>query len=242
MKKILIVKTGSMPFGVSSIYGDMENYFINAMGLPETYFETIEVFNGEELPDAARFAGVLVTGSNLMVTSWKMWMQKTSDWLKSTVDKNIPTLGVCFGHQLLGAALGGRIDNNPNGREIGTVTVKLADKAGNDELMGVFSQPEITVQVSHSQSVVELPENVEIMAYNRHDPHHVFKVKNKYAWGFQFHPEFTADIVRKLLDLRRKQIRDEGLDVDILINSCADAGAGGILLRRFAKLIAEQES
>ena len=68
-----------------------------------------------ELPADA--AGLIVTGSSSHLAERAPWMLSTEAVLREAVVKRIPTLGVCFGHQLLGEALGGTCIRNPRGRE-----------------------------------------------------------------------------------------------------------------------------
>ena len=84
---------------------------------------------GEALPDPRSVRAVVVTGSAAMVTSREPWSERTAAWLCETVEVKTPVLGICYGHQLLAHALGGRVEDNPQGRHIGTVDVTLTDAA-----------------------------------------------------------------------------------------------------------------
>ena len=64
-------------------------------------------------------------------------------------------LGICYGHQLLAHALGGRVDYNPLGRQIGTLDVTLHDAVEHDALFSGFPRT-LHVPVSHRQSVTVL--------------------------------------------------------------------------------------
>jgi GMP synthase (glutamine-hydrolysing) len=144
-------------------------------------------------------------------------------------------LGICYGHQLLAHALGGQVDHNPNGRNIGTVDVQLTDGAERDRLFSGFPQV-LHVAVSHRQAVTALPPNARLLASTARDPHHAFAVADC-AWGVQFHPEFDADIVRGYIHERRAQMTDEGMDADSIWEKAKDTLHGTLLLRRFAHLL-----
>src|SRR5690606_25413737 len=71
-------------------------------------------------PGLGEVAGVVVTGSPARIADQSPWMRRAQDALVDLVERGVPVLGICFGHQLLGMALGGRSGPNPRGREIGT--------------------------------------------------------------------------------------------------------------------------
>jgi GMP synthase (glutamine-hydrolysing) len=154
------------------------------------------------------------------------------------VERRIPVLGICYGHQLLAYALGGTVENNPNGREYGTAQLKLTPEAKDDPLFHGLPNP-LKVQESHTQSVRILPPGAALLAGNEKDPCQAF-VMNENAWGVQFHPEFDAEIVRAYIRVNREALAKEGQNPDKLIKNCSDNEFGGELLRRFAKLVAEK--
>ena len=104
------------------------------------------------LPDPESLAGVIVTGSSSSVTSREPWILAAERWLRGAVERSTPVLGICFGHQLLGSALGGSVAANPRGREIGTVRLDLV--AADPLLAG--SHPPLHANTTHVDSVVTL--------------------------------------------------------------------------------------
>jgi len=236
-QKILIIKTGCMPKEIVDLHGDMEDFFIRGMGLPKDLFIISKVFDGVDLPDLKEISGILITGSMTMVTDDHEWIKKTSVKLQDAIKRDIPVLGICFGHQLMAHALGGTVSYNPNGREVGTVKIILDEKAENDELFKIFQGSKIIVQASHSQSAVKLPKEAEPLAFNSHEVHHAFKVKNKKAWGLQFHPELNAATIKLIIKFNQKQIKNEGLDPEKLSKGCIETQYGERLLKRFAQII-----
>jgi GMP synthase (glutamine-hydrolysing) len=146
----------------------------------------------------------------------------------------VPILGVCYGHQLLAYAFGGSVGYNPRGRHAGTARVHTTAAAASDALFEPLPR-ELVVQVSHSQSVLELPQGALLLAHTALDPHHAFRIGAR-TWGVQFHPEFDAEVSRRYIALRRERILSEGLDPDALIAAVQPSDHGAQLLRRFAEL------
>ena len=174
------------------------------------------------------------TGSASMVSEREPWSEQTAAWLRSAVAAEVPVLGVCYGHQLLAHALGGRVDYNPNGREIGTVEMTLEPAATGDPLFrGLGGR--MHGQATHLQSVLEPPPGAEVLARTALDPYHAFRVGES-AWGVQFHPEFSLAAVGAYIDARREAIRGEGGDPDAIVRGLRPAPAARRVLRRFARL------
>jgi GMP synthase (glutamine-hydrolysing) len=236
---VLIVKTGTTVPDVARRRRDFESWISASMGLQDAQVQTSRVYEGDALPDRRAVSAVVVTGSSAMVTDRDAWSERTAEWLADAVGAGVAVLGICYGHQLLAHALGGRVENNPHGRHIGTVDVRLTDAAHADPLFMGFD-PVLHVPVSHRQSVTELPAGARLLATAERDPLHAFAVGER-AWGVQFHPEFDADIVRGYIDARREQLVVEGLDADALWQCARDTRHGRELLERFARLVRAEE-
>ena len=235
MKPILIIKTGSTFPEISKDRGDFEDWIIAGMRLEQNKFFIIDVSQGEPLPDYNDISGIVITSSHDMVTDHHDWNERTAHWLPEAVEKKIPLLGICYGHQLLAYALGGEVANNPNGLEFGTVDVKLTDAAKQDRLFSLLPNS-IYFQATHTQSVIKLPDNAKLLASTSLDPNHAFIIGDC-AWGIQSHPEFDADIVKRYIEILKDHLRSKKLNPDKLIESTFDTPFGGKFLQRFAEIV-----
>jgi GMP synthase (glutamine-hydrolysing) len=130
---------------------------------------------------------------------------------------------------MLGEALGGKVAENPNGREIGTVAVTR--HTDNPLLEPV--QP-FTANATHLDSVVDLPAGAEVFASTALEPNALVRFTQT-AWGVQFHPEMDADIVREYVLARRDTIEEEGTSVEALLGGLGDALAGRRVLQNFVR-------
>jgi GMP synthase (glutamine-hydrolysing) len=144
-------------------------------------------------------------------------------------------LGVCYGHQLLAWAFGGEVGFHPGGREIGTVDVELTQAAASDVLFAEMPT-QFSVQASHLQSVLSLPNEAVLLARNSFDAHHVFRLGSS-TWGVQFHPEFSAHVMSTYIRERSADIVREGLNVEELLARVDATPVSASLLRRFATLL-----
>jgi GMP synthase (glutamine-hydrolysing) len=235
---LLVIKTGAALPVLVERRRDFDTWIATGCGLAAADVQVVSVFENEPLPDVHSVQGVVVTGSSAMVTDRAAWSERTAVWLREAVRSELPTLGICYGHQLLAHALGGEVDYNPRGRNIGTIDVELRSDARADRLFAVF-QRSLHVAVSHRQCVMKLPPGSTWLASSTVDPHHAFRI-GSCAWGVQFHPEFDAGITRSYIEAKRADLAGEGVDVDALLDNMLESADGTILLRRFAEVVRRQ--
>jgi GMP synthase (glutamine-hydrolysing) len=235
-RPFLIVKTGSALPGVRAAYGDFEQWIARGMGLGDAEVRVARVCDGEALPEPESVSGVAVTGSSSFVSQPEPWALRAADWLPTALDAGTPVLGICYGHQLLARALGGRVGPNPAGRQIGTVRVDLRPAVRvADPLLGHLPETAL-VQASHVESVLELPPGATLLGRSAADPNHAFAY-GACAWGLQFHPDFDARVIRGYIEERAEILVDEGLDPERLLRSARETPHGPLVLRRFREIV-----
>jgi GMP synthase (glutamine-hydrolysing) len=235
MTFLLVIKTGAALPELVERRKDFDTWIATGTGVPAADVQVVSVYQDEPLPDVRSVKGVVVSGSPAMVTDRAPWSERTAAWLRDAVRREVPTLGICYGHQLLAHALGGEVGYNPRGRNIGNIDVELERDARGDRLFGVFEGP-LQVAVSHRQCVLRLPPGSTLLASTTLDPHHAFRA-GTCAWGVQFHPEFDAGITRGYIEAKRAELAAEGYDVNALLESTLESADGTILLRRFADVV-----
>lgn len=232
--KILIVQTGTAVPAVRRRFGDFAAWFRRGLGLAPRQAQVVRVDRGAQLPRPRDVAGAIITGSGAMVSDRLDWSEATAAWLRRAVDADVPLLGVCYGHQLLAHALGGRVGYNPHGREMGTVRIDRfpgIDDALLGEMPAMFH-----AQATHLQTVLRPPRDALVLARSALDECHAVRFAPR-AWGLQFHPEFDALHMRAYIRARDGALENEDFDVAAMLREVRATPQAKAILRRFAKLI-----
>jgi GMP synthase (glutamine-hydrolysing) len=90
--------------------------------------------------------------------------------------------------------------------------------------------------VSHSQTVINLPGKAMRLAMNPFEPNHAFRVGDC-AWGIQFHPEYTADIMRSYILNEKEDLMHEGIEIRPVLDSVKETPVVASILRRFNEFV-----
>ena len=112
--------------------------------------------------------------------------------IRTVVAARIPYLGICLGGQLLAAALGAKVVSN-RWKELGTLNVSLTEEGKTDPLFAGIPEEFSTFQWHHDS--FDIPEEGVLLATSPACPHQAFRVGDS-AWGLQFHPEVSEQIIR----------------------------------------------
>lgn len=227
---VLILQTGQ-PVASMRRHGGFPHWIRVAAGLSPDEAVVVDVAGGAPLPRRDGFGAAIITGSAAMVTDRADWSEATADWLREAVPAGLPVLGICYGHQLLAHALGGVVQDHPDGREMGTVEVSLLADAAHDPLFGGLPAT-FAAQATHVQTVSRVPHGATVLARSVHDACHAFRVGDA-AWGVQFHPEFSATHMRGYVRARRGALHAEGTCPETLVGQIRATPQARRVLRRF---------
>ena len=234
MSKIFIIKVGSAHRWIVEKHGDFEDWIIATMGCCDDEVAIVDVTKGSALPGYSDLAAVIIPGSHDCVTEQLDWSESVAAWIPGVIERGIPILGICYGHQLMAHALGGRVADNPNGLEIGTVNMQLTKEAIRDRLLSGLADS-MKIIASHRQTVMELPDNAKVLATSKMDSHMAVAMAEN-AWGVQFHPEFNAAVVTEYIEFFRDKLIAEGKASDKLIETSQDAPEAAGILKRFYEI------
>jgi GMP synthase (glutamine-hydrolysing) len=239
MKSLYILKLGSSyPHTVERL-GDFDHWLMQGLGAIEAPVVVLDVPSITDLPaslpTAEACAGVIISGSHAMVTERLPWSVALECWIPSMVLGQVPLLGVCYGHQLLAQSMGGEVHYHPQGREIGSVPIRLTAEAADDPLFRELPAA-FRVQATHAQSVHRLPPGAVLLAGNDYEPHHAFRL-GRSAWGLQFHPEYSPAIMCAYIEAQDARLRAAGQDIERLLREVEPTPVAAQLLLRFAGLV-----
>jgi GMP synthase (glutamine-hydrolysing) len=154
-----------------------------------------------EVPDTFGFDGCVVTGSRASVYWDEPWIDQVGEWVDAAIDRGLPCLGVCWGHQLLGDVLGGEVEGMDD-YEIGYRTV---EHDGQTPLMDGVDR-EFTVFTTHSDRVVAAPPDATVFAENDYGIH---GFRQDHIFAVQFHPEYDMATAQKVTKGKDDQLSDE---------------------------------
>jgi len=144
---------------------------------------------GADLPDPDAVDGLIVLGGVMGANDDDVapWLPRVRALLRDCAEARVPTLGVCLGHQLIAAALGGRVQPNPNGKQYGLTTIGYTTGATTDPLFGAAASPVRGVH-SNNDIVADLPGGAVVVA--RAPGGEVQAARfGPSVWGVQWHPE-----------------------------------------------------
>nr|WP_318381699.1 glutamine amidotransferase [uncultured Enterobacter sp.] len=230
-KTLLLIQAGTPPDDIRRAQGDLSDWFKTLLSPYEDRFNVVRVFEDEPLPAYDSNVVVVITGSWAMVTDKEAWSERTAGWIKEAVAFDVPVFGVCYGHQLMAHALGGDVDYHPRGLEFGCRNVVLNAAAIDDPLLDGFP-PQFPAHLTHMQTITRLPEGAVALASSDHDAHQIVRYSSN-AYSTQFHPEFTPEIARSMINLRAESLREAGKDPEQLLQAITTATEASAILTRF---------
>lgn len=157
-------------------------------------FRLLHAYRNEELPDPAEISALIVLGGAMGANDDDRFpfLSPLKQLIRSCLDHSTPYLGICLGGQLLAAAMGTQVVSC-RWEELGTLQVTLTHKGEADPLFHGIPSPFNTFQWHHDS--FDLPAGATLLASSPVCPHQAFRIGSN-AWGLQFHPEVTEQIIR----------------------------------------------
>ena len=228
MIRIAILETGRPPRALIDRFGDYPAMFRALLG---EGFEatTFDVQEGELPEDPAAFDGVIVTGSAAGAYDDLPWIAPLEAWLRAARGRT-RLVGICFGHQIMAQAFGGRVEKSERGWGVGLHRYAVC---GAEPWMQPPAEA-ISIPVSHQDQVTAIAPDARVVAACDFTPFGGLAYGAD-AISFQCHPEFAPPYAAALVEGRRGH-RIDAAHADAAttsLNAPDDRALMGEWIRRF---------
>lgn len=193
--KIGILQTGRSPENIRQQFGDYDTRFTCMLDGHGFKFATYPVLDGIFPTSVSDADGWLITGSRFGAYEKHEWIPPLEDFLRRSFTAAVPIVGICFGHQILAQALGGKVEKFKGGWSV-----------GRKSYLGLDGQ-ENHIIAWHQDQVVEVPAGAEVTGSSEFCQVAMLRYGDR-AMSLQSHPEFTPDFFTALLKSRRASLPD----------------------------------
>tara|TARA_B100001093_G_scaffold512700_1_gene583071 strand:+ start:277 stop:993 length:717 start_codon:yes stop_codon:yes gene_type:complete len=229
MKPVILMTGHTMP-ELAARRGDFDLWYAQLAGWSPDRFHVVDAVGGEPLPNPHNVDALIVSGSAHSVADYAAWSVASGQFMTEVVNAGIPTLGICYGHQLIGDCLGGRVGVNPAGREIG---ISVITQRGDDPIFDGLPTNFPVIQ-THVDAVLDAPGAAEIIASNDNTEIQAMAI-GKRTRTVQWHPEFDIDIIGHYITVRAEAIESEfgPGHASKLLKALQPVETGRVIMRNF---------
>ena len=190
--RIGILQTGLAPDALAADMGDYPDMFARLLAGHGFTFDTYRVVEMQFPPDVHAADGWLLTGSRHGAYEDHAFIPPLEDFIRAAYADAVPMVGVCFGHQIIAQALGGKVEKFKGGWAVGATDYD-------------FGGEKLTLNAWHKDQVTQLPPDAEVIASNEFCTNAAL-VYNDRAFTVQAHPEFRPEFVDGLMQTRGKGV------------------------------------
>ncbi|WP_116132232.1 type 1 glutamine amidotransferase [Tropicimonas sp. IMCC34043] len=183
-----ILQTGHVAAELQSEFGEYADMFQRLLSGRDFAFQTWNVVDGEFPPGPEAADGWIITGSRHGVYEDHPWIPPLEDLVRAIRDSGRPLVGICFGHQIIAQALGGKVVKFPGGWSVGRTDFTI-DGA------------HVALNAWHQDQVVVPPPGAETIGSSEFCEHAALAIGDSIL-TLQPHPEFDAGVIGGLIRVR----------------------------------------
>ena len=195
--KLAILETGVPPGDLATRFGDYPAMFSALLG--EGFeVEAFDVQRGR-FSELGAHEACVITGSPAGVYEPLPWIAQLMDFIRSAKDRKL--VGICFGHQAMAEALGGRVEKSDKGWGAGLHRYSVVTREPWMDEVATIAAP-----ASHHDQVVVQPPNTDVVLRSDFTPFAALSWTDRPAISFQFHPEFSPDFAKALIEQRYDRV------------------------------------
>lgn len=169
--------------------------------------------------------GYIITGSTDDAYADKPWINHLARWIRHCDQQRKPLIGICFGHQIIALALGGRVEKSAKGWGVG---VSRANRIMLDLPWMQPNKPLLDLLVFHQDQVIELPASMQVVASSEFCPNYML-AKDQHILTIQGHPEFSPEFEHGLLTYMQSVIGEAHYKA--AVNSLSTAPDSALVMR-----------
>lgn len=196
MKRIGLLLVGHIDAGSLHVGGDYPELYQELLGDKGIELTTYRCDEGQMPDSLAEQDGWMCSPSRLSVYDDHAWLRDVESLLRDMVAKEVPYVGICFGHQLMAQALGATVKKADYGWGIGAKTYEIVEPQP-----WMDSTENVVLAASHQDQVQELPADARLLARADYCPIGGMVIGER-AWTLQVHPEFSPALADSLLATR----------------------------------------
>ena len=187
-----ILQTGLAPDVLAPAFGDYPDMFQRLLDGNGFTYRTYCVVKGEMPARATDCDGWLITGSRHGVYEDHPWIAPLEALIRDAFAAHVPVVGICFGHQIVAQAMGGRVEKYAGGWAVGATGYDFGDET-------------MTLNAWHQDQVVSLPPGAKVIAHNDFCANAAL-LYDDHALTIQAHPEFGPDFIDSLIQTRGRGV------------------------------------
>jgi GMP synthase (glutamine-hydrolysing) len=194
--KIGVLMTGHPPAEMSD-GGLYDEYFARLLDGHGFEIQGYRVVDGEFPPNVEAADGWLITGSKHGAYEDHDWIPPLEEFIRDAYAAGRPMIGVCFGHQIIAQAMGGKVEKFDGGWSIGRQEYEIGDKT-------------VAVHAWHQDQVTRKPDNAEVVGRSEFCENAVLVYGDR-MWTIQPHPEYDHTFIDGLIRHRGKGVVPDAL-------------------------------